>query len=577
MKTKFFEEFEKVTDNAFPMLKLNGAVYDKAARKLSVRFIISAFDAGSFSEEKKSEVFSAVQRIFPGIEVEVQYIRTYADDILVKSRVLEFLKSNHPIVAGNIGDDNISVSIENSDLIISLTLDTPVFELFRAGNTEELLVDYLDSIFNYNIYFSCVENVVKYVAGENAIASISSVESFDSTKRLIKVETKNRVMTKGKIGGISQKANYISDLKSECEEIILCGKVSNVLSKTYKNKKYNPDEPKFGPAELPLIRFTIDDSTGKIEVVCFPRVAETEEIVEMLSGKRTIRSDDSKRESEEQAFKEAHPSRFASMFSESGEKEQAGESQSGQTAAASGGVSVICSGKVSKYSNSLSMTANAIFLCDIDYSSILPAVSKPAPEKYQCVFPETFVLPQQQNIFDAGNNVPNFLKGKTFVVFDLETTGLQTESCEIIQLAALKVVDGEEKEFFKTYVKPTSSIPDEVQKLTGITDDMVARAPRIEEVIPDFFKFTRGAVLAGHNILGFDIPILTRIASGFGYLFENEQFDTLINAKQYIPGLRDYRLSTLSAHFSIEHINAHSADSDVLANYGVLKEIAKRM
>lgn len=108
--------------------------------------------------------------------------------------------------------------------------------------------------------------------------------------------------------------------------------------------------------------------------------------------------------------------------------------------------------------------------------------------------------------------ITDYFKGKTFVIFDLETTDLKTEIAEIIELAALKVVDGVPTETFQTLVKPLATISEEITNITHISNAMVLDAPSIENVMPDFFKFAHGSILCGHNIAGYDYPIIARIS-----------------------------------------------------------------
>ena len=87
----------------------------------------------------------------------------------------------------------------------------------------------------------------------------------------------------------------------------------------------------------------------------------------------------------------------------------------------------------------------------------------------------------------------------SFVVFDVETTGLYSDNDVIIELGAVKVENGEITDKFQSFVNPKRNIPAEVQKLTGISNSMVAGAPTEDEVIRDFVEFAKGSVLAAHN------------------------------------------------------------------------------
>ena len=109
MTTKFFEEFTVRSKGEFPMLKLNSATYYKDKRELVVKFIISAFEVRSFDEESKKKVLSVVEQMFAGVDVSVQYIRTYADNNVVKNKVLEFFNRNNQMIFRRINDETLQI------------------------------------------------------------------------------------------------------------------------------------------------------------------------------------------------------------------------------------------------------------------------------------------------------------------------------------------------------------------------------------------------------------------------------------------------------------------------------------
>ena len=99
------------------------------------------------------------------------------------------------------------------------------------------------------------------------------------------------------------------------------------------------------------------------------------------------------------------------------------------------------------------------------------------------------------------------LRDTTFVVVDLETTGGSPYQCAITEIGAVRVRGGEVEGTFATLVQPGTPIPPFIAVLTGITDAMVATAPRIDTALPAFLDFARGAVLVAHNS-PFDIGFL---------------------------------------------------------------------
>ncbi len=158
------------------------------------------------------------------------------------------------------------------------------------------------------------------------------------------------------------------------------------------------------------------------------------------------------------------------------------------------------------------------------------------------------------------------LKDATFVVYDLETTGLSSNYDEIIEIAAVKLKNGVFTEEFSTYVKPKREIPHYITELTGITNDDVRNAPPIEEAIHDFHKFIEGAILVAQNA-SFDNSHLYRNLKDAG-LYEGPlpSIDTLQLARvRYGDKLKSFNLKALTKYFDVELAQHHRAIYDAKA------------
>ena len=112
---------------------------------------------------------------------------------------------------------------------------------------------------------------------------------------------------------------------------------------------------------------------------------------------------------------------------------------------------------------------------------------------------------------------------KNFVVLDLETTGLTPKTDRILEIGAVKVVDGEIKERYSTFINPQMEIPRRITELTGITGDMVKDAPLREEAVRGLVEFCQELPLLGHNIL-FDYSFVKHDAVNLGLVFEKERW-----------------------------------------------------
>lgn len=150
-----------------------------------------------------------------------------------------------------------------------------------------------------------------------------------------------------------------------------------------------------------------------------------------------------------------------------------------------------------------------------------------------------------------------------YVCLDIETTGTSIDS-EIIELAAIKVKNGVIIDQFHELIKATTSIPQSITWLTGITDHDVAECRNISSVLLDFLEFIGDNVLVGHNIISFDYRIVSGYALQlFGLIMENECIDTL-EMSRAIP-LKNHTLARMCDYYGITNAQAHRAMSDVMA------------
>ena len=151
-----------------------------------------------------------------------------------------------------------------------------------------------------------------------------------------------------------------------------------------------------------------------------------------------------------------------------------------------------------------------------------------------------------------------------FVVFDLETTGLNSYKDRITEIGAVKIKGGKIVDKFSTFVNPGIPIPSFIVKLTGITDEMVADAPPIEQVMNEFLEFIQGSVLVAHNA-NFDVGFLRQNAKVMGEKIKNPVIDTLELCRKMFPELGKYKLNIIAKHLGIELENHHRAVDDSLA------------
>lgn len=155
-----------------------------------------------------------------------------------------------------------------------------------------------------------------------------------------------------------------------------------------------------------------------------------------------------------------------------------------------------------------------------------------------------------------------------YTVIDFETTGRYINSCKIIEMSAVRVRDNEIEGVYTTFVNPEEPIPDEIVRLTGITDEMVEPAPTIKECIEEFIEFIGEDILIGHNISSFDSNILYDNAlSSIGVKVQNDYVDTLNFVKRCGIDLSNYKLTTIQEYFDITNDSQHRSLSDCVATH----------
>lgn len=132
-----------------------------------------------------------------------------------------------------------------------------------------------------------------------------------------------------------------------------------------------------------------------------------------------------------------------------------------------------------------------------------------------------------------------------FVVFDIETTGFSSLTCQIIEIGAVLVENGEITDRFSTFVNPKVPIPFRIEQLTSINDSMVMDAPTIEEVLPKFLEFSKDAVMVAHNA-DFDMGFIMKNCDRLGIAHDFTYVDTVGMARFLLPALNRFKLDTVA-------------------------------
>ncbi len=385
-----------------------------------------------------------------------------------------------------------------------------VAKSIASGNLCDRINEYLQANFCGNFTGEC--QVAEKTLEDLEVEERQDEVEFEMPVRTFKIE--DFEFLEGE--KIRTAAIYMSDLNLVSDEVILCGTIEEIRERTYTNKK---------GVEKTYYNFVLSDTTSRAYATYFPRLKTIEKIKQLKAGD-----------------------------------------------------SIVCTGLNESFNGNLRYTIKTI-----DFGKppkgFVPEkrASKPVPKYYKTVTPQPYTDFEQTFLF-TDRTLPACLKGHTFVVFDLETTGLNSSPVsgnmdKIIEIGAYKICDGEIIECFSTFINPERKLSEEIINLTGITEDMVADAPKTEEVMPDFYKFCYGSILVGHNIAGFDFRFVDHYCANCGYILERKIIDT-IPLSQELLFLSNYKLNTVADKFNIT-FNHHRATDDALATAKIFIELIK--
>ncbi|NLM38181.1 MAG: PolC-type DNA polymerase III, partial [Firmicutes bacterium] len=161
---------------------------------------------------------------------------------------------------------------------------------------------------------------------------------------------------------------------------------------------------------------------------------------------------------------------------------------------------------------------------------------------------------------------------RPLVVVDIETTGFNPEWNDLLEIGAVKIVNGTVTETFTSFVRPKRSIPYKIQQLTGITEEMVKDAPPPAEVLTEFLAFVGDAVFVAHNAQ-FDYGFLrTKLKKHLQVEFNPPVADTLALSRALWPQMKSHRLDLLAKELGVVQEQHHRAGDDALTTWRILEK-----
>lgn len=164
----------------------------------------------------------------------------------------------------------------------------------------------------------------------------------------------------------------------------------------------------------------------------------------------------------------------------------------------------------------------------------------------------------------------------SYVITDVETTGLNPYNDIIIELCALKVVNHKIVEEFSTLIKPDRIIPEFIVNLTGITNIEAQNGKNRRKAMIDYCNFIGTFPIIGHNIK-FDLSFInSTLEKEFKQKLKNDYLDTLLISRKIYSNLKSHKLTNIANYLNIDTKNAHRALKDCKMTFEIIQDIIKR-
>lgn len=518
---KFIEYLNDKTLNKYTYLKLKDIFYDLASNLCKVEFIYpSQID---LNDDNRREIYDAIKSYIKlDVVLKVEINKSFLESDLIVKQIKNFFETSHKFFFSSFNFENMNVTLGDVVKIV-FKLESKLESFFTQFNIDKTLISYLDKNFCAMFEITHTESEETATDDDMLNSRIKNIERQNDFDSLLSVSQDKYFVTDKKplIGDeITFNPRFIRTIKMPIESTVVAGKIESLTERTFKKKTKKVDKDgQVIVEDRPYFSLSIRDDTGIIGGVIFTTKSQ---------------------------YHKMHLLNIGDM--------------------------IAVQGRVTKFNERFEIMAQKISYCTLPNRQEVEVVDQNLTTDYRYVRPQKYTIQRQASLFEEKHLSNEVLNG-TFVVYDFETTGLDCNKEEIIEIGALKIVNGEYMEVFTTLVKPTKHIPEEATKVNKITDEMVASCYKIEQVIRDFYLFCKGATLVGYNNLFFDKLFLDKAGAKVGINFDNPQLDAFSLARQKITFLRHYNLSSVAKYLDVTLTDAHRALSDVLATAEVFLKL----
>ena len=560
MKEPLIEELNKLTDNKYNF-NLKSATLDEGADFCVIEIFYK--DGELIDKATKEKLNSFIVNFLPSkFKYDVTFIKNFISEERIEKCISDFLKNDFSSLEFNIS----GVENKSGVFFIKLVIDNLSYEYALKRNIKEKIIEELKKVSDECEYNIEITNDDVYTTDEKQELIDSYKEEEIDASQFRKIDFYDTEVFVNE--EVLAPASYVVDKKNPEENVVFCGKIKFIKTVIIKRKpKENPE--------------AVTDENGNDnsndEVGLLENSEENLKPNESVSNDKPEDKNDSAPKYERKLFKwvlEDITGTMPCVFMSNKENQTKLESlKDGDVIAVHGKT------EIDSFSGDVVMRVKDISLCKIPEGIKEYIVYKKEKPFYEFIEPQPMVMYEQDTLlsYNIEKTVPKFLQGKTFVCYDLETTGLHfARGDRMVEIGAIKIVDGKITEKFGTYVNPNGKkIDPKASETTGIYDEDVADAPMDYEVLQDFYKFTRNAILIGYNNINFDNVFLFGQAKECRWNFDNETEDVFKYAQKYVTGVKNYKLGTIAEKLGVTLDNAHSAIYDALATAEIFIKIAE--
>lgn len=461
------------------------------------------------------------ERYLPqGMTAKIKIVKRVPDADTIRARILEYIRKSFPAAGAFLEEGAIEVEMLTSGANFYVEIASGEQTMFSSGKILDETSRYLSSIFCGTFFGN-----VRVVEKANFDTSLLE-EEIEEKEEFIPTEIREfPICEYEKIDGVDaplKNAVYIADCLNMEGPYSICGNVNYIEEIKYvkHNENTNTD------VEKSRFSIALSDGSATLRTTYFPKKATLEKVREIKIGDK-----------------------------------------------------IVITGSNEEFRGTMSFKASKLnYGRPPEGFEPVARKGKPVPKAYHTVFPEPYVDYTQAGLFEDTTK-PADLKKHVIVCFDIETTGLNNNPAmgkmdKIIELGAVKLVNGEITEKFSSLIACPERLSKEIVALTGIKDEDLVGKPEVDKVLADFYKFTDGAILVGHNV-GFDYRFVQYYGEQCGYMFDKKQYDTLALAQEVLRGkLANYKLNTVADYYGFE-FNHHRAFEDAAVTAKVLIELVK--